>query len=100
MTTTDQIDIKHTHSAVVSWARTWRFKDGNTTYSEEYTLAMPKIVYVQIHGVDHPARIEADEVKEEMGKADPVHRLLLSLDKKPVGEFKFEAVDGWWIRDE
>jgi hypothetical protein len=76
------------------------FGGQDTIYSEEYTLAMAKFVCVQVRGVEKPAKVAADEVKEEMGgAASPPHRLKLLLGGKPVGEFKFDNIDGWWTED-
>jgi hypothetical protein len=59
-----------------------------------------KFVYVQVRGVEKPAKVAADEAKEELGgAANPPHRLKLLLGGKPVGEFKFDNIDGWWIED-
>jgi hypothetical protein len=76
----------------------WEFKD-RITYSEVYTLVMPKIVHVQVHGIASPLSIKADEVKEELTGSSPAYRLKLMLAGSPVGEFKMDAVDGWWIEE-
>jgi hypothetical protein len=100
METQEKTPPKFEHSAVASLARVWRFREHGTIYSEEYTLAMAKFVYVQVRGVEKPAKVAADEAKEELGgAASPPHRLKLLLGGKPVGEFKFDSIDGWWIED-
>ena len=91
---------KCTDSATASWARVWRFERDDTVYLEVYTLAMAKFVHVQVHGVDASVKIAADEVKEEMSGVSVPHRLKLALGGKPVGEFKFDCIDGWWIEDQ
>lgn len=79
--------------------RMWCFKELQTDYSEEYTLVMAKMIQVQIHGVENAVSVRADQAKEEMTGVNPVQRLVLSLNGVIVGDFKSEAVDGWWIDD-
>jgi len=67
--------------------------------STVYTLDMPKFVYIQVQGVDKPARIRADKVeKTDIGSSSAM--LMLSNGGVPVGEFSNMAVLGWWIEDE
>ena len=64
---------------------------------------MPKYVYIQIHGAEKPARIEADKVEHKRAEDSNVvgdYILALSLGEAKVGEFKGPVVDGWWIQDE
>lgn len=70
--------------------------------STVYTLAMPRYVYIQVHGVEKPARIEADKIEKRNVESHIAgdHVLLLSLKDTPVGEFKGPIVDGWWMQDE
>jgi hypothetical protein len=70
------------------------------TVSTVYTFAMPKYVYVQVHGVDKAAKIEADEAVESGTKGTNDNILSLKLKGTQVGSFKATAVDGWWIQDE
>ncbi len=90
---------KRQHPSVVSWTRIFDFKGQKTIYSEAYTLSMSKIIHVQIHGVDTPLAIRADKAEEELTAGSPPIRLKLSLKGTLVGEFKGEAVDGWWIEE-
>ena len=71
--------------------------------STVYTFAMPKYVYVQVHGIDKAAKIEADKVERETDQECGVvggHRLKLSLKGQPVGDFNGLNVDGWWFQEE
>lgn len=70
--------------------------------SSVYTFAMAKFVYVQINGVEKPARIEADKVEkrtETKGNIKEEQFILMKADAQ-VGEFAPKAVVGWWIQDE
>lgn len=82
------------------WEKVWNLAGPETVYSEVYTFAMAKIVFVQVHGTEKPLAIKADEAKEEMTNegGEPL-RLKLTLDGKPVGKFKASMVDGWWIEE-
>lgn len=66
-----------------------------------YTLDMPKFVYVQVTGVEKPAKIRADKV-EKLGTAMDVinSKLVLKIEDQQVAEFRQSAVQGWWIEDE
>jgi hypothetical protein len=60
---------------------------------------MPKYAYVQIHGIEKPAKVKADAVVEQgsIGMSD--YKLVLKLGDKEVGRFS-SSVEGWWIQDE
>lgn len=77
-------------------------KANTMTVSTVYTFAMPKFVYVQVTGVEKPAKIEADKVERENVTSATAgdYKLTISRDGKPVGEFRGSKVDGWWIQDE
>ena len=68
------------------------------TVATVYTLPMPKFVYVQLSGLQTPARIEADRV-EKVNTAGQ-KSLILKKGDQEVGEFNGEAVQGWWLQDE
>ena len=57
---------------------------------------MPKYVYVQIQGVEAPAKIAADKVEKRMSDST----LVVKNGDEQVGEFKLGGVQGWWIQDE
>jgi hypothetical protein len=62
---------------------------------------MPRMIRVQIRGVDQPLSIRADKAEEKVGEtASPSHRLKLSLAGTEVGEFVFDQIDGWWIEED
>ena len=61
---------------------------------------MTKYVYVQVHGVEKPARIEADEVVEDGSVGQIKYAISIKLKKTEVGKFHGNVVDGWWIQDE
>lgn len=64
---------------------------------------MPKFIYVQIEGVEKPARIEADSIARETRTqaGQQAHaKLILKSDGKEVGEFNATKVIGWWLQDE
>jgi hypothetical protein len=65
-----------------------------------YTFAMPKCVYVQVRGVEKALRIQADEAEKKGIPGTSDFMLTIKLADKPVGEFKADLVDGWWIQDE
>jgi hypothetical protein len=81
-------------------SRAWDLRYAKVAFAIVYTLAMSKIIRVQVHGVETALSISADEVKEEMTPSgtEPI-RLKLTLAGKPVGEFKTAIVDGWWIEE-
>ena len=60
---------------------------------------MANYVFVQVRGVDAPARIRADKVEKSgtLGAID--YKLVLKKDDQQVGEFNGNSVDGWWIMD-
>ena len=66
--------------------------------STVYNLEMPKFVYVQVHGIEKPAKILADNVTQQGVGMEAL--LILQNGKEKVGEFKSPAVQGWWITDE
>ena len=75
------------------------YSAGVSKHSQVYTLDMPIFVYVQVHGVDKPARIRADKVEDSSD--DLVHGIItLKRGSELVGQFKTSAVQGWWIEDE
>ena len=57
---------------------------------------MAKYVYVQIQGVEAPAKIAADKVEKRMSDST----LVVKNGDEQVGEFKLGGVQGWWIQDE
>jgi hypothetical protein len=64
------------------------------TVSTIYALSMPKFIYVQIKGVDKPARIRGDEM-EQAG-----NEWQIKLGPSQVAMFRRDDVQGWWIQDE
>jgi hypothetical protein len=93
---------QHKASIAVKFARVWDFT-GPTRgagYAHVYTFGMSKIIRVQIHGVDTPLSIRADEAKEEVTSSgiEPT-RLKFISEGKTVGDFKVAVVDGWWIEE-
>ncbi|HLJ29650.1 MAG TPA: hypothetical protein VKY85_23275 [Candidatus Angelobacter sp.] len=66
------------------------------TRSDIYTLDMPKFVYV-LTRAESPARVRADKVEKT---GSPQNLLKLKLGDEEIGEFKSDAVVGWWIEDE
>jgi hypothetical protein len=63
---------------------------------------MPKFVYVQVHGNEKPAKIEADKVEEK--KIQSAHagdfELIITSKGAQVAKFQGLVVDGWWIQEE
>jgi hypothetical protein len=95
----EQTRLNHTRHIAAKWSRSWDFRGVGTAYSEVYTFAMAKLISVQLRGVEKAIQIRADEAKEEITGGPTPHLLRLILDGKPVGEFKYEFVDGWWIEE-
>jgi hypothetical protein len=62
--------------------------------STVYALSMPKYVYVQLHGVQKPIRIQADKI------AKSGTSMVITKDSVQVGHFESGNVQGWWIQDE
>lgn len=60
-----------------------------------YALSMPKYIYLQLHGVEKPARVQADTVEKQGTQS-----LVLKQGSTQVGEFQQGMVHGWWIQDE
>jgi hypothetical protein len=74
------------------------YSSSESVRSAVYNLGMAKVVYVQVAGIEKPARIQADRVEKE--SKEHVVVLLLKKGDEPVGEFKDSVVQGWWIQDE
>ena len=72
------------------------------TISEVYTFDMPKYVYVQVKGVEKPAKVQADKVEMEKVASNTSgdYKFVVKLGDALVGEFKGHSVDGWRIQNE
>lgn len=58
-------------------------------------MAMAKtFVYIQIAGVQQPAKIKADKVEQNSGYLNVLR------EGKQIGSFLESAVQGWWIQEE
>jgi len=66
------------------------------TTNKMYTFGMPKYVYIQLGGVEKPARIEADKAEEQRNAQEVV----VMKGDEIVGKFKGNAVVGWWVQSE
>lgn len=73
---------------------------GSIQISKLYTFAMTKYVYVQVRGVEKPAKIEADSAEEvgELGTRE--FTLSIKAGEKEIGKFRGNEISGWWIQDE
>jgi hypothetical protein len=72
------------------------------SHSSVYNFEMPNYIYVQITGVDKPARIRADKVEKQQETRGSIklEKFTVIRDNAPVGEFKGDSVIGWWIEEE
>jgi hypothetical protein len=57
-----------------------------------YDFEMPKIIDVQMVGIESPAHVQAD--KAEVND----NRLILTLGSEKVGDFLKSSVVGWWVQ--
>jgi hypothetical protein len=62
-----------------------------------YALGMPKYVYVQLHGIEKPAKMRGDKVEVPQGAEG---KYIVRLGGEQVGEFRQVDVVGWWVQDE
>ena len=83
----------------VQRSRVWDLRGPKTIVSEVYTIAMAKIIRVQVHGVEKAVEVKADKVELQEQPVGQSRLLKLSLDGTEVGQFKDSQVDGWWIED-
>jgi hypothetical protein len=60
---------------------------------------MTTYVYVQMNGIEKPAKIEADKVDKVpvQSSISGDHIYKITLKDKQVGEFRGPQVLGWWI---
>jgi hypothetical protein len=86
-------------SSVVGVSRIWDLRGARIAFAVVYTLAMAKLVRVQLRGVDQTLSIKADKVELHQPMAGEPKTLKLSLEGTPIGEFKDSVVDGWWIEE-
>lgn len=56
-----------------------------------YNFGMIKFVYIQVAGIEKPAKIRADQVIERKST------IILKDGEEQVGKFRASTVQGWWI---
>ncbi|HEY1759257.1 MAG TPA: hypothetical protein VGG72_28045 [Bryobacteraceae bacterium] len=85
----------------LSISRVWDLRGPKIVFSIVYTLAMARLIHIQVRGHEAPLTIKADKV-EEVGPQNErgTPRLLrITSGDEIIGEFKDAMVDGWWIQD-
>jgi hypothetical protein len=61
---------------------------------------MPKTVHIQLRGREKTVEMTGDKVDHRLIQGTMVKILTISLGDVPVGEFKDDSVDGWWIEEQ